>query len=276
MSLMKRGIAMPCFGSDPTVLIDLACDAENAGFDGVFLWDHMLFANSGEGPEILDPWSVLAVIASRTKRIRLGTIVTPVSRRRPWVLARQTTTIDRISHGRLILGVGIGSPQAGDFERFGEVSDPRERAAALDEGLAILQGLWSGNAFSFAGTHFSVDGVTFRPRPEQRPRIPIWAGGNLPAVRPILRAAHWDGLVPVKFHNGQIVTPTVGDISKAVKIVMTERGDLSRYDIAIWATIGDKVAADSYSRVGATWWIETALARRHWQIDVKSRLHLGV
>jgi alkanesulfonate monooxygenase SsuD/methylene tetrahydromethanopterin reductase-like flavin-dependent oxidoreductase (luciferase family) len=128
MTALLRGIAVPNFADDPAELIELGVEAERAGFDGFFLWDHIVFSDSGDGPPIADPWLTLAVVATRTTRIKLGTMITPVPRRRPWQLARQTTTLDVLSGGRLILGVGIGSPAYGDFGIFHEPSGARERA----------------------------------------------------------------------------------------------------------------------------------------------------
>ncbi|MGS0688379.1 LLM class flavin-dependent oxidoreductase [Nakamurella sp. GG22] len=104
----------------------------------------------------MDPWLVLAVLVARTSTIRLGTMITPVSRRRPWVLARQTATLDVLSGGRTVLGVGLGSPAQGDFGIFGNVTNPVVRAKLLDEGLDIVAGLWSGNWFEYRGRHFTV------------------------------------------------------------------------------------------------------------------------
>src|SRR6266852_4082326 len=199
MAGLKHGIAVPCFGSDPAGLVELGVATERAGFDGYFLWDHIVFSNTGDGPPIVDPWLVLSVVAARTSRISIGTVVTPVPRRRPWQLARTTTTLDRLSGGRVVLGVGIGSPAYGDFGIFHEPSGDRERAELLDEGLDVLAGLWSGERFSYSGKHLTVDPVRFLPVPVQRPRIPVWVAGVLPATRPIARAARWDGMVPIRF-----------------------------------------------------------------------------
>src|SRR5579875_11152 len=142
---MQRAIAAPCFGEDPASFVELATAAEERGFDAFFVWDHVQYSDEVAGPPILDPWALLALIAARTSRIRIGTMVTPVSRRRPWVLARQCITVDRVSNGRLILGVGLGSPADGDFARFGDEADARVRAELLDEGLAVWRGLCSGS-----------------------------------------------------------------------------------------------------------------------------------
>src|SRR5690348_8119157 len=188
---LRHGVAAPNFRTDPNDLIELGVAAEEAGFDGYFLWDHIVFSNRGDGPPVQDPWSILSVVAARTSRIAIGTVVTPVPRRRPWQLARQTTTLDLLSNGRVVLGVGIGSPAYGDFGIFHEPSGDRERAALLDEGLDVLAGLWSGEAFSYTGKHLNVDQVRFTPVPVQRPRIPVWVAGTLPAPRPIARAGRW-------------------------------------------------------------------------------------
>ena len=146
---MRRGLAIPCFSTDPAELAALGAAAEHAGFDGFFLWAHLVFSDDGAGSPVLDPWLVLAVIAARTSRIRLGTMITPVPRRRPWQLAKETVTLDRLSGGRLILGAGIGSPARGDFGIFHEPVSARVRAELLDEGLDVLAGLWSGERFSY-------------------------------------------------------------------------------------------------------------------------------
>ena len=278
---MARGLAAPCFGTDPGPLIELAVEAESAGFDGFFLWDHMVFANDGDGPDIFDPWLLLAVIAARTSRIKLGTMITPVSRRRPWVLARQTATLDVLSGGRVIIGTGIGSPAHGDFAIFGDESDPKLRAELLDEGLAILDGLWSGERFSFSGHHFEIEPVRFTPTPVQRPRIPVWVGGTLPLRRPMRRAAAWDGAVPIRWLDRELVRPTVDDITWVCQRVSADRGHLDDFDVAVWAEVaesperlGDDLAA--YRAAGATWWIETAHPRGEWLDGLRRRVDFGV
>src|SRR2546429_471581 len=121
--------------------VQLGIGAERAGLDGYFLWDHLVHSDSGEGPPIVDPWQVLAVVAASTSRIKLGTMITPVARRRPWKLAKEVTTLDLLSSGRVILGVGLGAPAHAEFGLFGEPAEARVRAELLDEGLEILAGL---------------------------------------------------------------------------------------------------------------------------------------
>ncbi|MDQ1735151.1 MAG: hypothetical protein QOH56_1402 [Pseudonocardiales bacterium] len=278
---VQRALAAPCFAADPRELVELGVAAEAAGFDGFFLWDHLVFADDGEGPDIVDPWLVLALIAARTRRIKLGTMITPVNRRRPWVLARQTATLDLISGGRLILGVGIGSPARGDFGIFGDEVDPVLRAEMLDEGLAILAGLWSGERFSHDGKHFQVAPVRFRPRPIQQPRIPIWVGGTLPLKRPMSRAAKWDGAVPITWAEGSLARPTVSEIAGVRDQILRERGHLGSFDIVVWAEVAPDpvaVAAElpAYAAAGATWWIETAKPEPAWFEGLRARLRRGV
>ena len=278
---LLRGVAVPNFGEEPAGLIELGVAAEDAGFDGFFLWDHIVFSNRGDGPPIIDPWLVLGVVAARTSRIKLGTMITPVPRRRPWQLARQTTSLDRLSGGRLILGVGIGSPAYGDFGIFHEPSGDRVRADMLDEGLAVLNGLWSGERFSHAGLHYTVDPVRFTPAPVQRPRVPVWVGGVLPATRPISRAARWDGVVPIRFAERSLVRPSAADIAGVREQVTAARGSADGYDVVVWA----EVAADPgevpavavpYQAAGATWWIETAKPESEWWEGVTRRVAAGV
>lgn len=277
MTGMKRALAAPCFAADPEELVDLGVRAEQAGFDGFFLWDHMLFADDGDGPEILDPWMLLAVLAARTERITIGTMITAVSRRRPWVLSRQTTTLDLISGGRLVLGVGLGSPTQGDFGRFGEETDPLRRAEMLDEGLAILDGLSSGEPFSYSGRHFHVDEVRFRPVPAQRPRVPVWVGGTLPLRKPMSRAARWDGAVPLRWNQRRLARPSAADIAGVRDQVVAERGHADGFDIAVWAEVAEDPAAvadelPGYAAAGATWWIETAKPEHGWREGLTNRI----
>ena len=280
MAGLQRGIAIPNFGEDPGELIQFGVDAEAAGFDGFFLWDHIVFSNTGDGPPILDPWLLLAVIAARTSRIRLGTMITPVPRRRPWQLARQTATLDVLSGGRVILGVGIGSPAYGDFGIFGEPAGDRERAERLDEGLDVLAGLWTGEPFSYQGRHYTVDPVRFRPAPLQRPRIPVWVGGVLPARRPVARAARWDGMVPIRFADRRLVRPPASDIAAVRDQVRAARGSVAGFDLVVWAEVAAQprevpALAAPYAEAGATWWIETAKPEPGWQDQVTARIAAG-
>ena len=271
----SRGLAVPCFADDPADLVQLGIDAERAGFDGFFLWDHVVHSDSGEGPPIVDPWQVLAVVAARTSRIALGTMITPVARRRPWKLAKEVTTLDLLSNGRVILGVGLGAPP-GEFSLFGEPADPRVRAELLDEGLEILAGLMTGQPFSYRGRHYTVGPVTFTPVPVQHEvRIRIWVGGELPASRPVARAARWNGFVPIhRERAGGQATPT--DIAAVRDKIETLRGTTANFDIAVWGELDSegRVAAtqSAYREAGATWFIESPRSWPGWLEAVRARV----
>ncbi|MGH3274419.1 MAG: LLM class flavin-dependent oxidoreductase [Streptosporangiaceae bacterium] len=278
---LLRGISVPNFAENPADLIELGVDAERAGFDGFFLWDHIVFTDTGDGPPIADPWQVLAGVAIRTSRIRIGTMITPVPRRRPWQLARQTATLDVLSGGRLTLGVGLGSPAYGDFGIFHEPAGDRERAELLDEGLTIMAGLWSGEPFSYAGQHYAVDTVTFRPRPVQRPRIPVWVGGILPAARPVQRAARWDGMVPIRYDGHRLAMVSPHDIA-GVRAQFAASRPLDGADFVVWADVADDPRAvpqliAPYREAGATWWLESSRPDEpDWWERIRHRVAAGV
>lgn len=255
---MFYGISIPSFGAyaDARALATLAREAEQAGWDGFFLWDHMIFDPSGH--PIADPWVALAAVALHTERMRIGTLITPVARRRPWKLAREIVTLDRLSGGRLTLGVGLGDPAQWDFGFFGEDVDPRARAARLDEGLEVLTGLWRGEPFSHRGAHYQLQEVRFQPRPLQEPRIPIWVGGVWPNKRPARRAARWDGFFPISF--GDPITPATW--RSILATIARHRQSSAPFDaVQAGATDGADRARGvetvaPYAEVGVTWWME--------------------
>jgi alkanesulfonate monooxygenase SsuD/methylene tetrahydromethanopterin reductase-like flavin-dependent oxidoreductase (luciferase family) len=205
-----------------------------------------------------DPWVALAAVALRTQQIRIGTLVTPIARRRPWKLARETVSVDRLSNGRLILGVGLGDPVQWDFGFFEEATDPKTRARRLDEGLDILTGLWTGERFSYGGDQYNVREVIFRPTPVQSPRIPIWVGGWWPHKAPLRRAARWDGVCPVKGEGS--ITPD--EWQELLAYVHTHRTSTDPFDaVHSGATPGNDLRqaaalVEPYARAGVTWWIE--------------------
>ena len=255
---MQYGLTLPPFGdfADARALGELAHQAEEAGWDGFFTWDHVIFDPTFH--PIVDPWVGLSAVALRTTRLRLGTMITPVARRRPWQLARETASLDRLSDGRLILGVGLGDPVQWDFGFFGEKTDATIRAARLDEGLEILAGLWSGERFSFHGEHYTIEEVVFKPRPLQEPRIPIWVGGWWPHKRPLRRAARWDGAC-----TGRWEAPlTPGDWREIAAYIAVHRTGDGPFDLVhAGHTSGTDRAADAalvapYADAGVTWWIE--------------------
>lgn len=258
---VRYGLSIPNFGDyfSPRLVAELAHEAEESGWDGFFIWDHILFWNDGRFA-MNDPWITLAAVAMRTQRIRLGPMVTALARRRPWKLARETVTLDHLSNGRLILGVGLGHPPHDDFGRFGEDPDAKARARKLNEGLAILQGLWSGEPVEHNGTAYQVQaGTQFLPKPVQTPRIPIWVAGYLPHQPPFRRAAQWDGVCPGRWDD-QPMTPA--DIRTVLSLVRQHRTIDTPFDVVMGQpTKGtDRAAAAAqvapFIEAGLTWWIE--------------------
>ncbi|MGY5870917.1 MAG: LLM class flavin-dependent oxidoreductase [Candidatus Thorarchaeota archaeon] len=240
---MKFGISLPNFGwfGDIDFLVEVAVEAEEAGWDGFFLWDHMLvFKQDDMVLPFVDPWIALTAIACNTSKMQLGPLVTPLPRRRPWKVAREALTLDHISKGRLILGVGIGAPPDVEFEYFGEESDTKIRAEQLDESLDIITGLWTGKPFSYSGIHYHLNEMTFLPKPKQSPRIPIWVGGGVPHKAPFRRAARYDGVAPVHSKWPEPVKPE--HLDQVLEIVRSERKNLSNYDVVI---CGETTGTDS-------------------------------
>lgn len=264
---MKYGLVLPLSGINGDVqrLIEFAHIAEEQGWEGVFLEDYITYWGSHDTPTY-DPWLTLAAIALRTQKMRIGITVTPLSRRRPWKLARECVTLDHISNGRLILGFGLGDEHDTSFTSFGEVIDPKQRAGMLDEGLDILAGLMGGQPFSYQGNHYRVDEVTFLPGPVQAPRIPIWIGGFWPHKAPAKRAARWDGFCPAKVPdaNGNgYITPT--DIRDIKAFMAERRSPVAPFDLVVGghSTADDPAKArahvETFVEAGATWWIEFVL-----------------
>lgn len=252
---LRFGIDAANFGdySAPRTLAELAFEAEEAGWDGFFVFDHILPTEAGV--DLYDPWVILAAIALRTSKMRIGPMVTPIPRRRRWKLARETASLDRLSDGRLTLSVGIGGPPGREFGTFGETVDTRVRGDMLDEGLQVVEGLWRGGQFSYEGTHYSVDDVVFSPTPVQSPRIPIWVGAKWRSKRPLRRAARWDGVFPIP-HDGETITPedlqTVGDY------VREHRDTDADFDVVLADHDGGRSQAHlaAYEEAGLTWWIQ--------------------
>jgi alkanesulfonate monooxygenase SsuD/methylene tetrahydromethanopterin reductase-like flavin-dependent oxidoreductase (luciferase family) len=276
---MRYGIFLPNFGpfGNARVLAELAGDAEESGWDGLFIWDHILFEE--ESPQdVVDPWVALTAIALRTERLRLGTLMTPLARRRPWKVARETVSVDQISNGRLIFGAGLGFPPHAEFELFGEQADDRVRARKLDEGLSVLNGLWSGEAFSFEGEHYRIEEVRFLPRPVQQPRPPVWIAGWWPHKPPLRRAARWDGVFP-ELELGALPSPEqLGDI---LAYVRAHRESPGPFDAVLNGytsndTSSGAAVVEPYIEVGLTWWLERVDPSRMFSVDeTRERIRSG-
>lgn len=258
---MKFGLDIPTAGAyaDPRKLAELAAEAEEAGWDGFFIWD--IVFTSGESQEpVVDPWVALSAIAMRTQRIRIGAMLTPLTRRRPWQVARETVSLDLLSNGRLIFGAGLGY-QERDFVPFGEEYDLKIHAEKLDEGLEILTGLWSGEPFSFHGKHYQLDTVTFLPKPLQSPRIPVWLAGGWPRRAPLRRAARWDGIYLMTVNQETNERLKVEEVREAVAYMQSYRESTEPFDVGVNGEVpGDAGKAaeiiQAYQEAGATWWID--------------------
>ena len=258
---MKYGIYLPNFGpyGNARTLAELAQRAEQAGWDGFFIWDHI---TRSWVTEVADPWVALSAAAMVTSRIRLGALITPLPRRRPWKVARESATLDQLSNGRLILGVGIGSSGGTDVEwgNFGEVMDLRQRAQMLDEGLAIINGLWSGQPFSFSGSHYTIKESQFLPPTYQSPRIPIWVAGNWPNKAPFRRMARWDGMIP---QTNPEIDDDIDQLKAAIQFTLAQRDAREPFDVVysvkptgLNSPDDRKEQAAAFEDAGVTWLLE--------------------
>lgn len=249
---MQFSVDVPNFGmwADPRRFAEFAKQVEDAGWDGLSVWDHILVE---DGLEVADPWVLMSAAAMVTDQLRLMMMVTPVPRRHPWKLARESVTLDLLSEGRLILGVGTGWPTDPEFTRFHGPEDLRVRANMLDEGLEILDGLWSGEPFEFHGDHYDLEQVVFKPTPNQHPRIPIWVAAMWPRKRPVRRAARWDGIAPLfyDFETDDWLEPTPGRLRDLVAYISGHRDPDEPFDIALGANPSH---IQDFADAGVTWW----------------------
>ena len=276
---VKYCVDVPNFGmwADPRKFAEFAKQIEDAGWDGISVWDHILV---WDGAEVADPWVLLAAAAMATERIRLMTMVTPIPRRHPWKLSRECVSLDLLSEGRLVLGVGIGWPTDPEFTRFNGETDLRTRADMLDEGLEILTGLWTGEPFGFQGEHYQLEESTFLPRPAQQPRIPIWVAAMWPQRRPVRRAARWDGIAPITFdmETNEFFPPTLEVVGEIADYVAQHRTGDEPFDYAFAGVHrpGEDVRqwhAD-LADLGVTWWRdcwdpELGVEHEAWLADVR-------
>lgn len=230
---------------------------------------------------VADPWIALAAVAATTSRVRLGAMVTPIARRRPWKVARETASLDRLSGGRLIFGAGLGSSGEREFAAFGEDPDPVRRAARLDEGLELLEAFWAGEPFDHAGAAYTVRGAEFRPTPVQRPRIPVWIAGRWPAKPGFRRAARWDGVFPTHREVGPGGTMSPEQLAEIVAFTLARRTSQAPFDVAIEAASDgvdpafDRSLAERYREAGLTWWIERMHPARGPLGEMRARIEAG-
>ncbi len=258
---LKYGIATPNVGeifSSVKELVEMAKMAEDAGWDGLFMWD-LIHASRDPVIPVVDPWIALTAIAAKTEKLVLITSVTPLPRRRPWKVARETVSLDHFSNGRLILGVGLGYNPKVEFEAFGEEADDKIRAKKLDESLEIIQKLWSGKAFSYKGEHYEINNVCFKPKPLQTPRIPIWGAGLWPNKKPFIRAGKLDGIIPFERDTFYLKPNQIREI---VKFMSEYRDEENSFDIvAPGKTPADDIEKSKeiigeFAEAGITWWLE--------------------
>ena len=262
--MTKYGLNITNFGtySDIEILMDLCRDAEKVGWDGIFLWDHMIFStrlknNNQNNIPFVDPWIALTAISTITTRVKIGTYITPLPRRRPWKLAREIVSLDHLSKGRLILGIGLGSPDF-EYEGFGEEKNMIVRARKCDEGLEIIKGLCSGKPFKFNGNYYNIKEMTFKPEPYNG-TIPIWIGGRWPNKKPFERASKYDGVCPISATSKNL---NPGDIEEIKNYIKKMRKNIENFDIVLAGetpqekNIAKKIIIP-YIESGMTWWLET-------------------
>lgn len=250
---MRYGFILP--GGDARDAADLAQVAERTGWDGFFVWEPVWG---------VDAWVSLTAAAMVTERIKLGTMLTPLSRMRPWKLASETATLDRLSGGRVILAVGLGAIDSG-FAAFGEETDRKIRAELLDEGLEIVTALWKGEPISYSGKHYAITPTPFRaaPPPAQPAGIPIWVAGAWPRPKSMRRVATYDGLLPGVFDaDGALRNPTPDEMREIAAYIAENRTRTTPFDIVMEGeTPGDDPATAAemvrpWLGTGVTWWLE--------------------
>lgn len=257
--------------------LDLAREAEAAGWDGVFTWDGISVGTM----DTFDPWALLGAMAIVTRRVRLGAMVFPLARRRPWKVAREALTVDHLSQGRLVLPVGLGATDDGAFSRVNtDTPDRKTRAQKLDETLEILDLAWSGEPVSFAGQHYQMRGMTFRPRPVQQPRIPIWVVASWPHEKSLRRAVQWDGMLPSVSSAPMVPVPaeTLGQIREWIEAHRNADGP---FDIVLEGTTdgtdpeATRARLQPLAEAGATWWVESRWDESETVDSLRERIRQG-
>lgn len=278
--MVRHGLVIPNWeaGSDVGRLVEVAVAAEEAGWDGVFLADHLIFPPPSEFggrsmPEdfwpMPDPWITLAGIATATQRVTLGTWITPVPRRQPWQLARDLATLDRLSNGRVVLGAGLG--RRPDYELFGESWDLKRIAARADEALTVIDRFWSGESVTHHGDHFQVEGAALLPTPVQKPRIPILVGGLWPRKASVRRGARWDGIMTHFPGDGVLPSDGTPPETHARELVAFYRSVTDHPGEIFLPASPENISDDwrkfAVSTLGATW-LYTAKIDGRWTLDL--------
>jgi len=269
---MRYGVVLP--GGTALEQLDQAVLADQAGWDGVFVW---------EAAYGVDAWSLLAAMAVRTQRVQLGTMLTPLPWRRPWKVASQVATLDQLSGGRAILAVGVGAVDT-ELPDTGELTGLHDRAERLDEGIDLIHALWDGQT-SYQGQHYRYQtgrlDLARAVRPVQQ-RIPLWAVGVWPRPKSLRRVLRCDGILPQYQVNGRDPGP---EDARAVRQWLTDHGAEPRFDMVAdgETPAGDTAAAAAVTRAwaeaGCTWWLETRWEMPHdspeRMSDIRARIEAG-
>ncbi len=263
--LVQRAIAVPNVG-EPSALVELAQDVEAAGWDGFFVWDHVQIYAAAQF-EVHDPWMLLAAVAGHTERLRIGAMVSAPSRRRPWLLAKQIVTLDHLSHGRAVVGIGLGFPDEDEFAAFGEVVDLRERAERTDEALLVIDRILRGEPVDHTGRHFDVH-AHLHPAAVQSPRPPIWVAATPPHRRPLRRAARWEGVYcNVDLEMLMPLRPS------ELRDYVGEFLDDPAADVVTGAH--PEHTTDEYEAIGVSWLVESAWPGPDWADQLRDRLGIA-
>jgi alkanesulfonate monooxygenase SsuD/methylene tetrahydromethanopterin reductase-like flavin-dependent oxidoreductase (luciferase family) len=259
---VRYAVNIPPF-TDAHMIVDMAVDAEEAGWDAVFVWDHLRWIVALD-LDVHDPWSLLAAMAMRTSRVQLGTCVTPVPRRRPHVLAKQLVTLDHLSGGRAMLGVGLGEPPDADFADLGDDPDPVRRGERLDEGLAVIAGLASGQRVDHDGAHYQVH-AEYKPASVQRPRPPIFVAGTAFHRKPLLRSLRFEGFFPIG--HDALLAPA--DVAKYVEGIERPAG------WQLFAARTPEHSPEEFEAVGVDWLCDGAWPMGDWVTELRDRIRAG-
>jgi alkanesulfonate monooxygenase SsuD/methylene tetrahydromethanopterin reductase-like flavin-dependent oxidoreductase (luciferase family) len=261
---VRIGLHVPNFGAfgSAQALAEVTVAAEAAGWDGVFVWDHVVRREADL--DVVDPWVAMAAMAVASRRVTFGPLVTPLPRRRPWNVAKAAVALDHLSGGRFVLGVGTGTPRGPEFPAFGEETDARRRGDMLDEGLAIVTGAWSGEPVHHDGAHYQVDGIRFLPTPTRPDAIPLWAAVESVRGRAVRRAATLDGVVPIGIGPAELPALVAAiDAARADRPTVPGNGTgagrdaAGPYEIVTLSRDDDTDGPGPWRGSALTWWLRT-------------------
>lgn len=269
---MRYGIEIVPFGefAEPQNIVRFAQAAEAAGWEALWVWDHLAMPYG-----VADPWVTLTAVAATTSTLKILPGVAALPRYKPHLLARLLASLDRLSNGRFILGAGLGAIHD-EFASVGESSTYQTRAAMLDEMLDLLVALASGESVTHHGPHYTADNLAILPPPVQRPRYPVWIGGDSPAA--YRRAAHWDGWIIGTVNEKCEITMPPEAIAQRVTAVQQQRqAHLPPLAIAVdgITQAGETALVQEYAEAGATWWFEILFGLRASMDELLARVQAG-